>query len=175
MISTATELNAPMIFMHMRGNPKTMTSAEHTAYSEDPIRDIAAELNKQLDHADKCGLPRWLQMVDPGIGFAKEYDTNIALLKPTNLQRLKSLLHDRPMMVGASRKRFIGTIIDSKSKQQVGGLQRSSVPPTSAASSRDWGTAGVCCAAVQGGANILRVHNVKGIKDACDVFLTCIR
>jgi dihydropteroate synthase len=111
MLRTVAELNVPIVMMHMRGTPQTMTSAAHTTYGEDIIADIAKELNEQLAKADEL-LPRWLQIVDPGVGFAKGERENVELLKPENMKRLRKLLGDRPLYIGTSRKRFLGAIID---------------------------------------------------------------
>jgi len=79
-------------------------------YSEDLVSDVAVELQQQLNLVHK-DMPRWLQIVDPGIGFAKGFEENSLLLKPSNLLRLKKLLNDRPLLVGLSRKRFLTRLL----------------------------------------------------------------
>jgi dihydropteroate synthase len=69
------------------------------------------ELAMVLAAADKH-VPRWLQIVDVGLGFAKNTEHNIELMIPKNSQLLKTSFHGRPVLVGASRKRFIGAILD---------------------------------------------------------------
>mmetsp|Transcript_25160 Transcript_25160/g.25360 ORF Transcript_25160/g.25360 Transcript_25160/m.25360 type:complete len:483 (+) Transcript_25160:67-1515(+) len=148
MISTAAQLGVPLILMHMRGTSQNMTSK---AKYDDIINEVASELNEQLSLADPI-LPRWLQITDPGIGFAKSPAHSITLLNPINLKKLRSKLGERTMLIGASRKGFLGKLT---------GVEK--------ASDRDWATASTCCAAITGGAEIVRVHHVAGMRQVCDV------
>jgi len=159
MLPLAAEIGVPIILMHMRGNPMTMLNDQYTTYNN-VIEDVASELKQQLDKADEYGIPRWMQIVDPGIGFAKKENENLIILKPSNLKKLKSLLGDRPMMVGLSRKRFLKTIVDNNVKAIV--ADDNNV--------RDFATIGACCSAIEGDADILRVHNVKAVNSAITVF-----
>jgi dihydropteroate synthase len=183
MLTTVSELRVPYIGMHMRGTPKTMMSSDLTRY-EDVTMEVAAEINEQLSQfASK--IPRWLQIVDPGIGFAKGFEENVELLKPNNLLKLKNQLQDRPLLIGVSRKKFIRTIVNNSFREvnlsssmstnysdgvqaqttlQVNSLKEISIQHL------DGGTAGVCCAALLGGADILRVHNVAEVKSVCSTF-----
>ena len=156
MIRTCAELQVPMVFMHMRGTSSTMTQL--TEYSDDLVSDVAQELRAQLDLATEC-IPLWAQWIDPGIGFAKTADQNLRLLHPENLKRFKGMLDDRTMLVGVSRKRFLSGFVNKTG----GDLGKDDILP------RDWLTAGACCAAVAGHADVIRVHNVTDIKRACDV------
>lgn len=158
MLSLAASLGVPIILMHMRGTPITMLDDKNTKY-EDVVLDVATELNHQLDKADQCGIPRWMQIVDPGIGFAKKDKENVILLKPTNLKKLKQLLGDRPMMVGLSRKRFLKNIITHNTRINDDDNNL-----------RDFATIGACLTAIEGDTDILRVHNVKAINSAITVF-----
>eukprot|EP01041_Mallomonas_annulata_P008275 gene8275-17029_t len=137
MINIASQYGVPMIFMHMRGTPQTMTTM--TEYT-DLISDISNELNISLEKASCNGLlPKWLQIVDPGIGFAKSAEQNIALLRADNIRNLRHKLGDRPMLVGASRKGFLGKLTATADPKD-----------------RDWATAGASCAAVAGGVQMIR-------------------
>jgi dihydropteroate synthase len=157
-----------------------MTSKQHTAYGPDVVAEVSAEINRQLDAADAV-MPRWLQLVDPGIGFAKGEEENVLLLQPQNMQRLSELLGNRPLFVGASRKRFLGAIIDRSATERKTATSTQPSSPTSSLPSSpsslsedrlqdlDWATAATTCAAVAGGASIVRVHNVRGTRHVCDV------
>ena len=79
-----------------------------------------------------------------GIGFAKDQVGNLQLLKPAALQKLSWRLKNTPLLVGASRKRFIGALCDEDDPQR-----------------RDWGTVATSCAASSGGVCMVRVHNVE--------------
>lgn len=179
MFATVGELGVPYIAMHMRGDPNTMLNKEHSTYdqvSEDVTNELLTKLRKLDQH-----IPRWLQIVDPGIGFAKNAKDNLDLLRFDNLKRLKSALGDRPLLVGVSRKRFLqhlhDTELTTKRQQLVTAHSQSSASksPLSSTSTlgnleKDLATAGVCCNAILGGADILRVHNVKIARLVCDSF-----
>lgn len=107
--------------MHMRGEPHTMMQSQYLNYNNSNcnsntdsnmmVTEVANELNKQLlNHVNKH-IPLWLQIVDPGIGFAKNYDQNIQLLQPKSINLFKKLLQNRPLLVGLSRKKFLTKII----------------------------------------------------------------
>lgn len=151
------ELQVPYIVMHMRGTPETMTSPSHLEYS-DLIEDIQSELQIKLDTLDRF-LPRWYQIIDPGVGFAKSLALNKELLTPANLKRLKALLNNRSMLVGVSRKRFLSSILSPSSSFSVLSVE-----------DRDLATAGACAATLQGGVEMLRVHNVRFTRIVCDIF-----
>lgn len=157
MMSTAARLGVPLVLTHSRRDPKTMASA--TAY-ENLVHDISDELLVQLQQADEV-LPRWLQMIDPGIGFAKTTTQNLLLLQPQSLSLIKTRLDSRPMLVGASRKRFLGSLSPQREELQ--------------AKDRDWATSGANVMAVLGGANILRVHNVAAARQSIDAVQAILR
>lgn len=107
--------------MHMRGEPHTMMQSQYLNYNNSNsnsntdsnmmVTEVANELNKQLlNHVNKH-IPLWLQIIDPGIGFAKNYDQNIQLLQPKSINLFKKLLQNRPLLVGLSRKKFLTKII----------------------------------------------------------------
>lgn len=97
--------DVPVVLMHMLGEPKTMQNAP--AY-EDVLREVGRYLDDRARAMIEAGVARDRIVIDPGIGFGKRFEDNIALLK--GLEMLRSLGY--PVMVGASRKAFIGTILD---------------------------------------------------------------
>jgi dihydropteroate synthase len=179
-LATAAELQGvPYIAMHMRGTPQTMTSC--TEYANDVVSDVIAELASQLAAAEAAGVPRWLLVCDPGVGFAKTAAQSLQLM--ASLQRISTELHC-PLLIGPSRKRFIGTASGAddiaKHAAQLGRASSSSSSSSSSSTSssggaatvmheRDWGTVGAVCSAVERGSRIVRVHNVAAVKQAVRV------
>eukprot|EP00549_Striatella_unipunctata_P005396 CAMPEP_0118683794 /NCGR_PEP_ID=MMETSP0800-20121206/6256_1 /TAXON_ID=210618 ORGANISM="Striatella unipunctata, Strain CCMP2910" /NCGR_SAMPLE_ID=MMETSP0800 /ASSEMBLY_ACC=CAM_ASM_000638 /LENGTH=270 /DNA_ID=CAMNT_0006580369 /DNA_START=273 /DNA_END=1085 /DNA_ORIENTATION=- len=160
MFRTVSELKVPIVIMHMRGTPETMQSM--TSY-DDVVEDVGNVLKVQSKLAEQAGIPRWLQVLDPGIGFAKELEGNLELLRKYNI--LRELVDDAPLLLGTSRKGFIGRISGEK-----------------IASNRDYGTIASCIAAIcspktkaKASCDILRVHNVKATKQAIDVLDAVLR
>lgn len=145
MLPTVAKLGVPIILMHIRGNPKTMQQL--TDY-EDLIGEIIQFLHTQREQAITCGIPKEKVAIDPGIGFAKTYAQNLEILR--QLPAFRPL--GCPILVGSSRKSFIGHILRQPDPQQ-----------------RVWGTAATCCAAIAGGADIVRVHDVAEMRDVCRV------
>jgi dihydropteroate synthase len=145
MFSIVARLGVPFIMMHIRGTPQTMQQL--TDY-QDLIAEIIQFFDRQIDRAVMTGIARSRIIIDPGLGFAKNYAQNLELLRRTS--EFKAL--DLPILIGASRKSFIGRIL----KQDDPKL-------------RVWGTAAACCAAIAGSADILRVHDVAQISDVCKV------
>ncbi len=145
MLATVAELGVPYIMMHLRGTPTTMT--QMTDY-DDVVADILCYFETQIDRAVTCGIDRSQIIIDPGIGFAKTYQQSIELIR--QLDRFQIL--DLPLLVGVSRKSFIGKILDQPDPNQ-----------------RLWGTAAACCASIAKGADILRVHDVAEMVDVSRV------
>jgi len=106
------------------------------------VSTIISELSGSLATADRH-IPRWLQIVDLGIGFAKTAEQNIELLKPENLIAIKSALRNRPLLMGPSRKKFLNSILAGSGS----GLNNDDGDDIL---SRDCGTAGICCACILG-------------------------
>ena len=131
------ERGAALVLMHSRGTPRTM--AGEAVYG-DLISDIVAELQASIDGARAAGVPADRIVVDPGVGFAKRAEHSYGVL--ARLQDIAAAL-GRPMLVGPSRKSFMRAALSER-------------PPVE----RDWGTAAAVCAAVLGGAHIVRVHAV---------------
>ena len=131
----------PVIIMHINGKPKTMQS--NPIYN-DLLNDINSFFKKQIIFAQSNGIVRDNIILDPGIGFGKTFNHNLTIIN--NLKDLCNLGH--PIMVGTSRKAFIGDILDAPPRERIEGTIASVV------------------ASVINGANIVRVHDVKEIKKA---------
>jgi len=136
MLTTVAKLEVPIILMHIRGTPETMQQL--TDY-EDLVGDIIAALHERIAAAEQAGIARSRLLIDPGIGFGKTAEQNLELLR--QLDQFQSL--GVPILVGTSRKSFIGKILSQDDPKQ-----------------RVWGTASTCCAAIAQGADILRVHDL---------------
>jgi dihydropteroate synthase len=145
MLSTVGRMGVPYIMMHMRGTPTTMQ--QMTDYI-DVVSEILAFFELQIDRAIECGINRAQIIIDPGIGFAKTSQQSIELIR--HLDRFQRL--DLPLLVGISRKSFIGKMLNQSDPNQ-----------------RLWGTAAACCAAIARGVDILRVHDVAETIDVCRV------
>ena len=133
------------VMMHMLGQPKTMQADPHYLDVVAEVRDFLAA---RLDAASAAGVDRTRCIVDPGIGFGKKLDHNLALL--AGVGKLAEL--GCPVMVGPSRKRFIGELTGQAD-----------------ASKRVGGTVGACLAAWWRGATIFRVHDVAELAQALKV------
>jgi dihydropteroate synthase len=136
MASVVAEAGVPVILMHMKGTPADMQV--NPSY-DDVAAEIIAFLKEVMDQAVSRGVRRERIIVDPGIGFGKTFDHNLEILR--ELDRFQCL--QAPILVGSSRKAFIGRILDRKVYE------------------RDTGTMATVAAAVMNGAHIVRVHNVK--------------
>ncbi|MBW4544428.1 MAG: dihydropteroate synthase [Symplocastrum torsivum CPER-KK1] len=145
MLPVIAELRVPMVLMHIRGTPQTMQKL--TDY-EDLVGEIYEFLKQQISAAVAAGIERSHLIIDPGIGFAKTLEQNLELLRQLPKFRYLGL----PILVGVSRKSFIGRILDQPDPK-----------------SRVWGTAAACCSAIAGSADILRVHDVLELRDVCRV------
>ena len=145
MLPTIADLGVPACLMHMRGTPKTMQSL--TQYT-DVVSEVAIALRECLDRAQTAGIDRDQLILDPGIGFAKTYEQNLELLR--RLSELRRLGY--PLLLGVSRKSFIGTILNRPDPKQ-----------------RVWGTGAACSACIAAGADILRIHDVAAMRDVSRV------
>lgn len=141
MLPTVASLDVPIVLMHIRGTPQTMQ--QMTDY-EDLMGEISSFLAKQILAATRAGVDLEKIIIDPGIGFAKNHEQNLEILR--RLSAFKAL--NSPILVGASRKSFIGHILNQPDPK-----------------ARVWGTAAACCAAISHGADILRVHDVQEMRD----------
>jgi dihydropteroate synthase len=138
----------PVVLMHMRGAPRTM---QQGPFARDVVRDVLAGLRAAVARARKARLRRSQLVLDPGIGFGKSYAQNYELL--ARLPELARL--GFPLLVGTSRKAFIGAVYGERSRTTLGGATQP-MPPEE----RLWGTAATVAATILGGAHIVRVHDV---------------
>ena len=136
MATTLAEMEAGVVLMHMKGTPRTMQQAPE--YS-DVVNEVCAWLKKKIQNAEAQGIAPERIIIDPGIGFGKTTKHNLELLK--RLSEFRAL--KKPLLIGTSRKSFIGNILE--------------VPVTE----RVEGTAATVCWAIAHGADIVRVHDVK--------------
>ncbi|MEM1235928.1 MAG: dihydropteroate synthase [Pseudomonadota bacterium] len=142
MATLAASTGAPICIMHAQGDPKTMQA--NPTY-DDVLLDVYDALEAQLNAALAADIPKANVVLDPGIGFGKTLDHNLALLR--SLAMLHSL--GCPILLGASRKRFIGTLSGVDEADQ-----------------RMPGSVAVALAGVAQGAQILRIHDVAETRQA---------
>ncbi len=145
LLPLAAERGAAVVLMHMLGQPKTMQADPRYDDVVAAVRDFLAE---RISAAVAAGVPRERIVVDPGIGFGKRLEHNLALLAGVDV--LASL--GRPVLVGPSRKRFIGELTGR-----------------AAPAERVAGTVAACLSARRRGATIFRVHDVRALVDALAV------
>ena len=150
-VPVLTEHRCPVILMHMRGTPASMQ--ENTNYPAGVLNEICGFLEDRIELLAAGGIVRERMIVDPGIGFSKEAGQNMEIL--AGLRQLRGL--GRPVLFGASRKFFLGSILGDASGRGRDPLER------------DVATVAANMAAVQQGASILRVHNVPYTRDLLDV------
>ncbi|HEX4629368.1 MAG TPA: dihydropteroate synthase [Chthoniobacterales bacterium] len=137
MFALAAERKAALILMHMQGTPRTMQVAPRY---DDVVGEVANFFRQQYERALECGVDEMAIAFDPGIGFGKTVEHNLALL--AHLERLR--VHERPLVVGVSRKSSLGKMIGSKAMEDR-------LAPTIA----------FTALLRERGANVLRVHDVK--------------
>lgn len=141
MATVAAQNQVPVVLMHMRGRPEDMQVSPHY---DDLLGEILGFFQERLGYAQSRGIPKERVILDPGIGFGKSLEEkhNLRILK--NLAVFKVL--GQPLLVGTSRKAFIGKILD--------------LPPEE----REEGTMATVAVAVLHGANIVRVHEVERMR-----------
>jgi dihydropteroate synthase len=149
MLGLVAREGAGLVLMHMRGTPATMQ--RDTSYG-DVVEDVAHYLAERARAAEAAGVEPAVIWLDPGVGFGKALDDNPRLIAAT--PRFKALGY--PVLIGASRKRFIGTLTG------VG-----------QASERVYGSLGAALAAASRGADVLRVHDVAATIQALVVYRAC--
>jgi dihydropteroate synthase len=140
---------AALILMHMRGAPRSMHKGP---FARDVMRDIVQGLGASIGIARRAGIAESRLLLDPGIGFGKNYKQNFQIL--ARLPELARLGY--PLVVGASRKTFIGWALAGKGQ----------VWP---AEKREWGTAAAITTAILNGAHIVRVHDVNEMKQVAHI------
>ena len=144
MFDVVREREAAVVLMHMQGDPKTMQEAPHY---DDVVGEVHEYLRQRIEAAELAGIAPDRIAVDPGIGFGKDLDQNLELMR--GVGALLDL--GRPVMVGPSRKRFIGAILDLPEEERVEG------------------TIGAVVWMVGQGAHIVRVHDVREVVRAVRV------
>ncbi len=144
MSQVVAEYQAPVILMHMKGTPQTM---QIDPSYEDVIGEIKDFLGRRVEEAQKAGIKREKIILDPGIGFGKRFEDNLKIIK-----EIKAFFDlGYPVMLGPSRKSFLGQILDKEARE------------------RDAGTMAVVALAAYQGVHLVRVHNVEMAVDTIKV------
>ena len=146
----AAKLDVPVMLMHMRGEPTTMNNL---AQYDDVIKEVSTELTARIVEVTSLGVKREKIIIDPGFGFAKNYEHHCALL--SQLERLQTL--GLPMMFGISRKRFLAEVLSKSGVEALANTQ---------ALERDAVGTAAGIFALQQGASIIRTHNVAMMQQA---------
>ncbi len=150
MADVAAKHDVPIVLMHIRGTPEVMQSDVHY---DCLLTEIMEYLEEGIEIAEEAGVDTNQIIVDPGIGFGKTVDHNLKIIH--HLAELKSL--GKPIMLGVSRKSFIGKILDAVVDQRIEGTLAS------------------ISAAIMNGANILRVHDVAPARKAAQMVDAILR
>jgi dihydropteroate synthase len=140
----AAQHGAGLILMHMRGTPRDM---QQLPWSPDILAELEAWAGESVARAESCGVTPDKIILDPGIGFGKSVDQNLEILR--NLNRLAAT--GFPVLVGTSRKSFIGAVLDRPDGDRM------------------WGTGATVAASILFGAHIVRVHDVGPMRDVARV------
>ena len=146
----AAKLNIPVMLMHMRGEPTTMNNL---AEYDDVVKEVMTELEVRIDEVTSMGVMRENIIIDPGFGFAKNYQHHCALL--SELKDLQTL--GLPMMFGISRKRFLAEVLTKTGVQALA---------TTQPLERDTVGTAAGIFALQQGVSIIRTHNVAMMQQA---------
>lgn len=145
MVAVVRDADCPVVLMHMLGSPRTMQ--EEPVY-RDVVGDVYAFFLERLNWAVDNGVKEENLLIDPGIGFGKTTTHNLELLR--NLEAFRSL--GRPIVVGVSRKRFLGEILGIETPRD-----------------RDLATAATTAMVVLSGAHVVRVHEIAQNRQAADI------
>jgi dihydropteroate synthase len=140
----AARTGAAAVLVHMRGDPETMQGLPPSA---DILAEIESWQEEAVARAETFGVSSEKLILDPGIGFGKTVEQNLAILR--NLGRLAR--SGFPLLVGTSRKSFVGKLVNRPTADRI------------------WGTAATVAAAVLFGAHIVRVHDVREMRDVVSV------
>jgi dihydropteroate synthase len=135
------ESRVPLIVMHIKGTPKNM---QKDPTYDDLLAEIIDTLSESVNSATGAGIAREKIIVDPGIGFGKTWDDNLKIIR--QIRDFYVLGH--PVLIGASRKAFIGGITGKDAPLRL------------------WGSIGIAACATIGGAHLVRVHDVEETRDA---------
>jgi dihydropteroate synthase len=144
MAEVVRRFEAGLILMHRRGTSETM---QHETQYGDVVEEVFGELEGSYHELLASGVASEQVVLDPGIGFSKTAEQNLELL--AGLRRFRS--SGRPVLVGPSRKSFIGALIEKTPAE------------------RDWGSAASVALAIAQGADLVRVHNVEAMRDVVNV------
>ncbi len=125
----------PLVLMHMRGEPRTMQKAP---FARNVMADVLKALRQSIAIARRAGVPKSQIVVDPGIGFGKNFEQNYELI--ASLYELRKL--GCAILIGTSRKAFVGHTLGKEPDERI------------------WGTAATVAASILAGAHIVRVHDV---------------
>lgn len=140
MVKVAAETGAGIVLMHMKGSPKSM---QNNPTYDNPVDDVVNYLKERMAYVLENGVAMEQLVLDPGIGFGKKDDHNVALLN--GIQQIDQL--GRPVLIGVSRKSLIGRLTGSLTTNRLAG------------------SVALVAASIDRGAQILRVHDVK---ESCD-------
>jgi dihydropteroate synthase len=149
MAALVRQRGAGLVLMHMRGSPRSMHKGP---FARDVMRDVVQGLQASIALARRAGISESKLLLDPGIGFGKNYRQNFELL--ARLPELSRLGY--PLVVGVSRKGFIGWALGGKGQAWP-------------AEKRQWGTAAAVTTAIVNGAHIVRVHDVSEMAQAARI------
>jgi dihydropteroate synthase len=138
------DARAALILMHIKGTPQTM---QNNPKYKNVVAEIKKVLRKSVENCLEIGIRSDRLIIDPGLGFGKTLEHNLEIIN--SLERFKDLQF--PILVGPSRKSFIGKILNKNTDERL------------------YGTIASVCAAVMNGAHIVRVHDVKAVKEALTV------
>lgn len=141
MKQVAIDTKAGCMLMHMRGTPQTM---QQFLEYDDLVKDVIIYFEEIIDDLVKSGIDRQCIMIDPGIGFSKNVEQNLTLIK--QLKDFECL--KLPILLGTSRKSFIGHVLNKKDPKD-----------------RVWGTAASISIGIANGAHVVRVHDIPEMTD----------
>ena len=166
MRAMARRLAVPVVLMHSRG--EASANKDYSAYQHVVLEGVKQELGEKVQAAihGSGGLRRWQIIIDPGIGFSKTVAGNLDLLRNASELGRPSAITGRdtlagyPQLIGASRKSFIGTILEHPEEYGAPYPGRRTSPDE-----RVWGTAVAVSCAVQQKVEVVRVHDVQQMRD----------
>jgi dihydropteroate synthase len=148
MAEVVAKYDAYIVIMHMRGNPKNNPkNMQENPYYENVVDKVISELEESIKIAEEAGIKREKIILDPGIGFAKRFEDNLILIK--NIDKIAALGY--PLLLGVSRKRFIGEILDNPTDRRLAG------------------SLAVAVYSASKGVDIMRVHDVRETVEALKV------
>ena len=148
MLHVVKETEAAAVIMHMGGTPSDMHAEVDSSAYGDVVADVMWYLNGRIEAAESAGIEREKLIIDPGLGFGKAFEHNLELLRRCREMRCLGA----PVLIGASRKRFIGRLTGTGPEQRLGG------------------SVGAAVMAAENGASIVRVHDVDATVQALRVF-----